>query len=110
MKLQTIFNKVYKHAMQMERKSQLEPGRCRYRDNDGGMCFIGCLIPDKNYTTTIEGHRASEPDVLKAAGIPRALAQEADDLQFIHDDTEMDEWNERLRGFAKMHNLKVPNA
>ncbi|KII34872.1 hypothetical protein NL64_06315 [Pseudomonas fluorescens] len=28
---------------------------CKYRDNDGRMCAVGCLIPDELYAREIEG-------------------------------------------------------
>lgn len=56
---QALFDKMVKHAITMPNKSfYKDPQSCVYRDGKGGMCLVGCLIPDELYHPTIEKKRA----------------------------------------------------
>lgn len=55
---QEIFDTVVQHLRQQGRKATTWDGRCRYCINNGDKvlkCAAGALIPDSEYTTSIEG-------------------------------------------------------
>lgn len=54
---QEIFDKVLNHLRQQGHAATVfinGETSCRYRAGDGGMCAVGCLIPDELYTPEIE--------------------------------------------------------
>lgn len=56
-------NKMLKHLEGMTERSY-EDTMCRYRGPNGNMCAVGCLIPDEDYKTLIEGYPATQFFVL----------------------------------------------
>lgn len=56
---QQIFTKVKAHLLQQGKQSmrQTKPVQiCAYRGDEGLKCAIGCLIPDNEYSSCIEGY------------------------------------------------------
>lgn len=89
---QEIFDKVVTHLRtQGEQASILKSDggySCRYRTEDGLKCAVGCLIPDDDYSPSMEGTYASSVisrnrDKLSYLSPHLALL---DDLQAVHDD------------------------
>ena len=75
---QAIFNKVFKHLFKQGKRAASLGNTCFYRYN-GLKCAIGCLIPDRLYTKTIEGRSIFNLDInnlgIKYTG----------DISFLHD-------------------------
>ncbi len=93
MTLQEIFDKVIIHLRTQNADSMSDyAGGCAYRGADGRQCAIGCLIPDDEYDSDMEGNdveglipysdaiagllHLSEEDYLRLLGA----------LQSLHDD------------------------
>jgi hypothetical protein len=106
---QEIFDKVAHHLLTQRQVSRTE-GCCRYRDDHGLKCAIGCLIPDEIYDPTIEEATVGTRKVMgllsRAGVIPEydqvhvLLTDFLQDLQLVHDDCEVDRWAERLTDLA----------
>lgn len=48
--------KMVAHLLQQETPSTMvNSDSCRYRGHNGNMCAVGCLIPDENYSQSLEG-------------------------------------------------------
>ena len=117
MNRQEIFDKVYAHAMTMEKRS-LIPGteKCAYRGDGGAMCFVGCLIDDKHFDEAFECRTVADGlvlDALRSSGIvddTRFLK----DLQSIHDSNKLvgkdfkKQVKHDLLRFALAYNLETP--
>ncbi len=116
MNLQTMFNRVVKHAMQMEKPCITVHGTCLYREgkeaNSKSRCFIGALIRDEDYDYhAMEGRSVRDEKgkaVREAAGISGNLIEPAYRLQCIHDERPMSDWPYLLDRFAIDYDLKVP--
>ena len=68
---QEILDKVVHHLKTDGRPSYVqEPGgpRCLYRGPNGTRCFVGALIPDENYTPSLENLGVGCSIVLKSVG------------------------------------------
>jgi len=117
---QKIFNKVVRHLLKQDCQATDEGGNCRYRGNDGTMCAVGCLIPDKLYSPSFEGlsagtagNRLNNVHVALIAAVGAKTTEDFDflcQLQTIHDEDYTDEWPEEFRRFAARHRLKHPPA
>lgn len=111
---QEIFNKVAKHLLTQNAKSELPPGGpalCTYRTPEGLSCAVGCLISDEVYNLSLEGHAAASQPVLLAlrdSGIPINAPTEKllEDLQNLHDYTPPHLWPVGLEEVAMDHNLE----
>lgn len=120
MNLQEVFDKVYLHAMQMERPSR-EFRSCRYRTRDGNKCFVGALIKDEFYEYAMEGVNSNGILVqkgLKSSGVS-VSEKFLHDLQRIHDSKEVigmtgyalrDNFKNKLFAFAMTNDLKIPEV
>ena len=113
---QEIYTKVRNHLLAQGAKSKtVATGNCAYRGDHGGMCAIGCLIPDSKYTPDIEGYRVTSPRVQETLGLPTENRTQEDyenvrflrELQDIHDGYYPEQWREELDNFARVHGLTV---
>lgn len=52
---QTIFDRVASHLLAQKASAFDHDGNCVYRNYQGLKCAVGCLIPDQDYTSKIEG-------------------------------------------------------
>jgi len=126
---QAIFDKVAKHLLKTRAKAKSADGSCAYRGVDGAMCAIGCLIPDSTYDPAIEGlsphsaweynnRRDLEP-MPKHRMLARILSDETgaeeetdfaflNELQCVHDISEVENWALDLAAFAANHGLDTP--
>ena len=107
--LQEVFNAVWERAK--DKTKAVTDNRwadCLYRAKDGRKCFIGVLIPDAEYDPTMEGDGIiqikSKLPCLQGLDVDRL-----NDLQIIHDAHPVEAWEEKLRDFALVYNLTVPN-
>ena len=104
---QEIFTKVKNHLLTQNRKAT-EWGICRYRTTNGLKCAVGCLIPDKEYTDKIE---LVTVDLLCCGEIKGFDYLKQFDksflrrLQVIHDNVDVDKWENELKAFARLENL-----
>lgn len=126
---QEIYTKVRKHLLTQNAKATIWVGssieRCRYRDDVGRKCAIGCLIPDEKYNKAFESQSLHSSILLAAIGVPSddpdllprcATGQKPlmffeflSKLQQIHDCYPVESWKERLDEFAARHGLKIEN-
>jgi len=90
MNAQQIFDTVARHLFTQGKAAQDDSGMCRYRNEDGTRCAVGCLIPDELYDPRMETHgfaqliqefRADLPDFMLEGQNPNLLAR----LQRVHD-------------------------
>lgn len=124
---QKIYNRIRKHLLTQGRKAgywdcysddpENKTFECQYRAYDPEAkkvlkCAIGCLIPFRNYDSTMEGTSIGNSKVYTR--IPPSLGVKTEDdrrflmkLQEIHDNCEPAEWPWNLSAFAKEHGLKV---
>lgn len=100
---QALFDKMVKHAITMPNKSfYKDPQSCMYRDGKGGMCLVGCLIPDEMYHPTIEKKRAH----MLLDNPPQGADVFFNEVQRAHDtSTSRFEMLNKLQELAQRHNL-----
>lgn len=106
---QEIFNLAWNglKAQGFRQSIEEDTDTCMYRGPEGLRCAIGHAIPDDKYAAYLERKAASDPCVLRAAGIPENLGVFADELQHCHDSM-MGGMEDQLRAFAKEKSLKIP--
>lgn len=119
--LQEVFDHVVRHLGELRvlgQKSAFtdsmgEPTTCRYRNGAGLACAVGCLIPDELYTPVIEDRDAF--DAMRCGQLEGWFIDEEKgeqhltelllDVQKLHDDARLDEWDDGLRRVASTHGL-----
>ena len=109
---QEVFDTVASHLLKQKAKSSVDGDHtdCLYRDPNGNMCAIGCLIPDDKYTKDIEGENmhvlankiGEVIPIITDASDEESFLQ---DLQDIHDDRLVESWPDALEKFAQEYNL-----
>jgi hypothetical protein len=94
-----MFNRVKRHLLtQMKQSTSISPYYfCAYRGTGGLKCAIGCLIPDKKYTPSLEARPVTDSPVMEAAGIKPEQLLLAQRLQIIHDACKPQDWATRLK-------------
>ncbi len=109
---QKIFDQVVAHARKQGRKAYKRDGDisgCLYRAPNGDKCFIGCLIPDAVYDPSIEQHTITDialREVQKHLECTSGIDENfLSDLQTIHDDSDVDQWEEEFETFAEDNGL-----
>lgn len=78
---------------------------CRYRSSLGLKCAVGVLIPDDLYTPSMESNPVVDDpvrSVIDGLGHDLSLCEE---LQELHDDVPVCEWDDALRKLAHDWNL-----
>ena len=78
---------------------------CLYRTKDGNRCFVGELIPDEKYSPMIEDAPVGR-DIIDM--IPGATESDIDflqDMQTVHDNLPIREWQDGLSALADKYNL-----
>lgn len=102
---QEMFDKVVAHARAQKRRSlDIESGNCLYRGHNGTKCFIGALIPDEKYDPYMDKltMSANTAPVREAAGYEgHCMSYLATQLQGIHDNCAVEDWEEKLKSVAK---------
>lgn len=112
---QEMFDTVVKHLFRQNRKAGSLDGTdmfmCAYRDDQGGKCAVGCLIPDELYDQEIEGRNVGYHGVHQI--MEKCIDDYSDkhyrilvELQEMHDDYEVEEWRPMMRSIAKRHSLR----
>lgn len=112
---QSMFSYVVQFLRRQGCKSLSDDGDCvyhykRYR------CAAGCLIRKQFYDDAFEGSSADNVDVLNAIALSTGFSRERDinyslllELQRIHDDYNLDEWEERFAITADRWTLDLPS-
>ena len=120
--LQEIFDQVTHHLLTQKEKSQDIHG-CRYRDDKGRSCAVGCLVETEHYNPNFEGVCMDE-DRAMAAGqhfkfqLLRTALRDSGvcldmkyvsllllELQELHDETLIVDWEAQLRRVAERRGL-----
>tara|TARA_B110000908_G_C9828683_1_gene260374 strand:+ start:44 stop:403 length:360 start_codon:yes stop_codon:yes gene_type:complete len=104
-----IYTKVSKHLLKQGKRSEDGTGvagnNCVYRSSDGLMCAVGCLIPDDQYYSGLEGQDVNKGmvlDTLRGVIGTRWYTKACkidllEKLQFIHDQVAVDRWAIQLK-------------
>lgn len=125
--LQEVFDKVVSHLRTQGKKSMNEDSECLYRGPGGLKCAAGCLIEDEEYRKDFEGSIIGSLCLDKrqflSSFIERIIG--GDDnldnisshelyclnlslvqaLQYIHDRSPVEDWEECFSSLAKGYNL-----
>lgn len=110
---QEIFNKVARHLLTQGRAAMVDSVACRYRMEleDGCVlkCAVGCLIPDEDYSESMEGRTlwGNNPvrTILRRIGVQDPDIHMLCDLQACHDNYGASTWRDRMRDIAIRHCL-----
>lgn len=110
---QEIFNKVAKHLLTQNEKSQGPPSggsQCMYRSPGGLSCAVGCLIKDEHYNAIMEGvsaiYNSDVRDALeKSLGPVENYRSLLNSLQEVHDCNPPVSWSTELASVASENNL-----
>jgi hypothetical protein len=123
--LQEAFNKIWERAKDKTKAQEvvcmdgLMTTDCMFRTADGKKCFIGVLSPDEKYAPWMDW-RGPRPLQYAAIASLRAVLREIGmcvdegeyrallDVQYIHDTTPPEHWEERLRTYARNNHLTIP--
>lgn len=120
---QAIFNKVARHLIKQNARSETNsistrrPKNgtkiCAYRGAQNRSCAIGCLIADKAYDPKLEGMASGSSMIqkaLRASGVLTGKTTQGllSTLQGVHDGLKPKQWRLRLRDVAENYNLKLP--
>ena len=108
-----IYTKVSKHLLKQGKRSEEGTAtignNCVYRSSAGLMCAVGCLIPDDEYYSGLEGQDVNKGMVLDTlrdviGTCWRTKTRKIDlleRLQCIHDQVPVENWAIKLEGLKK---------
>jgi len=107
---QETFDTVVAHLRQQGRKAEAPRKSygyfCTYRSPDGRKCAAGCLIPDDEYDSVMEGKFVHDPgvvrDCIERHGHDVKLVRA---LQVVHDADDVSAWERALELVAEEHCL-----
>ena len=117
MNKQEIYDRVKKHLLTQNVRSTEWQGsspECKYRGDNGTKCAIGALIPDRLYSTDMEGSSVSGLSERYACTFDKifgnTLAHDdllmlLRDLQVTHDNFYPKDWKAELTYVANKHGL-----
>lgn len=113
---QQVFEKVGRHLLDQGRPSVVRTSdghhdMCRYRTPDGLECAAGCLIPEEEYTVSLETkgwHTMSE-----LSRVPAKHVDLIGELQMVHDvysqrhghENVKQFWHRKLHAVARLYKL-----
>lgn len=116
MEAQEALNKVMRFAYKQNEQCLSGVKGCLYRGDNGQKCFVGHMIPDDEYSSSIEGKLAGEV-LIKFPKIAAILEIEGmcngemmafwEHLQGIHDGDPPKYWPGGFEEFADMYDLKI---
>ena len=114
--LQEVFDKMVGHLRKQNAKSEDEEGgACLYRGPNGLKCAVGCLIPDELYHYGLEGCSVNEGRVnatlskvldIKDFENYSKVFNLLQNVQHIHDEYSIQEWEREFKKAAKGFGLK----
>lgn len=114
---QEIFDTVVAHLRKQNSKA-IDKGDylCRYRDTEGRKCAVGCLIPDDDYSSDIEG-KSIVHLIDGVYFLPSYLRREFAannqlliELQDLHDQVPVINWENEFQNIAERFELKFTPA
>jgi hypothetical protein len=97
-----IFEKAKAHLLAQGQRSEDEHNNCLYRGPNGTKCVIGYFIPDKYYSSKLEGknvYSVEIQEVLRLSGIDvdnKEILSLLGRLQTVHDITPPSRWPRML--------------
>lgn len=112
--LQDLFQRVARHLLTQKAKARLLQGGCRYLDDAGRRCAVGCLIRPGEYDASIEGYDSDSDAVhrvLERSGVPvahRAVRDLLGVLRRLHDHAEVEDWPYFLGRVATLNGFEMP--
>jgi hypothetical protein len=83
MTLLQISEKIRDHLIKQKAKSQTNNGACKYRNINGNMCAVGCLIPDEVYSPELEGKAMGREEIITAVGLSLKMKLDVDTLALL---------------------------
>lgn len=127
---QEAFNIMVRHLRRQHHKCFGDNGECAYRGNDGDMCAVGVIIPNKMYDKSFEGsrildlltHDSYDDDCMyyklsikakiKIKQLKKFLSN-VDvnmliDMQLIHDCERVGSWDRYFEKVAVQYGLQLP--
>ncbi len=99
---QQVFDQVVDHLRSQNEKSR-RSSCCAYKNNDDLKCAAGCLISDDEYNPEFEGW--GWQNLVSKHKVSDKHCSLIMSLQNVHDDREINEWEESLEKVANRHNL-----
>lgn len=69
MTLLQISEKIRDHLINQKAKSENNSGWCKYRNENGKMCAVGCVITDEVYSPELESKSMGRDEIIKAVGL-----------------------------------------
>ena len=96
---QEIFDQAVKHLLTQNAVSTGSDGSCKYRGDNGLICAAGCFISDDEYGPEMEGKNWG------SLSTPQKHIELISDLQIIHDDCLVEDWESELVDLAKGYDL-----
>jgi len=95
-----VFEFVKQHLLTQGQKSE-GVSSCFYKKNNGLSCAIGCLIENEFYNNDLEFKNGDNPIVIDAVtkSLPNWVINKNMllDLQVVHDEYEVEEWECKLQ-------------
>ena len=104
---QEAFETMVRHLRKQGRTSVNARGACAYRGPKGLRCAVGCLIPDDQYKRSFEGETA-ECIAKKVPALSDIEPGILSEMQSIHDDCDVSQWEEGFKGVARYCKLTLP--
>ena len=99
---QQVFDQAKNHLLTQNEKCITKDG-CLYK-NDTLKCAAGCFIADDEYKYSFEGN--SWPTLILTGAIKTTAHRNLiSALQNIHDNEDIEDWEERLKQLAEQENL-----
>ena len=99
---QEVFDTVKEHLLTQNQRS-IDGTLCKYRGPMGLKCAAGILIDDEDYDTGMEGEMWL--NLVSIYSIPDRHSGLIAQLQFIHDNIEIENWSSELKELASYYNI-----
>lgn len=100
-----VFEFVKQHLITQGQKSEFITS-CYYKQSNGLRCAIGCLIEDEFYNENLEFKNGDDPIILDAVqkSLPNWKINKGMliELQELHDEIEVDEWEWKLEQLEQL--------
>ncbi len=103
--LQRIFDQAARHLLKQNKKST-DGASCCYRGLNNTQCAVGCFISDEEYKLSMEGLPSDtllNRDNINISFDRRNLLS---DLQTLHDNEYVEDWESSLKHLAISFSLK----
>lgn len=83
MTLLQISEKIRDHLIKQKAKSQNNDGACKYRNVNGDMCAVGCLIPDEVYSPELEDKAMDREEIITAVGLSLKMKLDENTIELL---------------------------